>query len=565
MATENNGSGSELKITGRVLNTVGVVFLSICVAITGALYDDVGALERTAVGLGIAALMVVGGELLSRKLKTSWFPTTVMASGYALAYFFVYATYYVPGLKVLDAPYAAWILGPVLGAIGTWHGNRNPSLRWFTSVFTLTVTGHALFHALTSTAALTVFGASIKVSAIGCFVGMLWSASLSAIYKRLELKYTWGKNFEESANWLLHRVLHEVYFVLAALNAMALPLFLSSFDQAPLWWSLQAPILLALNWRNGNIVKHVVVGAMWLAAAVTLFVMNSSLALPVMLSVPVAGLAMGLAYRRLPSKLVQEHKVVGYCAYVYAAVAVALAVPYFQCGLWDAMPYWMVEAVLISGLGLALRDRVVHLAGCVAGAAGIALFALQFHTWTWTLVAPVVALSYSLSVAYSRISRKGGWKQTEFLPFGGDVVSLDGARKLETAWSWVGFLSLLAASFLLVNVESTVIWWAVEALTLIALGFVAMRLGFRVQGLVAFALACVKLVVWDMSGGNLSWNAETAFTLYRALQFGVVGGTTLLASFLYFREERRLNEKLEQEKKKEEEQKPSTETGSNSN
>jgi len=37
----------EFKIVGRVLNTIGVVFLSICVALIGALYDNIGAFERT--------------------------------------------------------------------------------------------------------------------------------------------------------------------------------------------------------------------------------------------------------------------------------------------------------------------------------------------------------------------------------------------------------------------------------------------------------------------------------------------------------------------------------------
>lgn len=537
------GSATELKIVGRVLNTIGVVFLSICVALAAALYDNISALERTAIGLAIAAFMVVGGEMLSRRLKNNWFPTTLMSAGYGLAYFFIYSTYYVPGLHMLDNPYACWVLGPMLGAIGTWHGSRNSSLRWFSSVFTLMVSGHALYHALTSLAVVSLFGASIKVAAIACFFGMIWCASLSSLYKRYELRFSYpGKNFEESANWLLYRVLHELYFVLAALNAMAMPLFLSSFEQAPLWWSFQAPILLALSWRNGNIVKHVVVGAMWAAAAVTLFTFNHALAVPVILSVPVSGLAMGLAYRYMRSTLVAEHRIAGYCGYLYAAVAVTLAVPYFQLGLWDAMPFWMIESLVLCGLGLLLRDRFVHFAGTIAGVLALVLFAAQWHTWTWALVAPVVACAYALSIAYSRISLKGGWKQTEFLPFGGEVVSVEAAQNLEYLWSWAGCVTLLAASFLLANKESTVIYWSLEALVLVALGFAASKIGYRLQGLLAFALAAAKLVVLDMSGGRFSYNPELAFTLYRSVEFGVLGASTLAASFLYFREERKLEE-----------------------
>lgn len=538
-------SGVELKVVGRVLNTVGVVFLSICVALAGALYEEIGAVQRTGIGIAIAALMILAGEVFSRRLKSNWFPVTLMSSGYALAYFFIYSTYYVPGLQVLDNPYACWVLGPVLGLIGTWHGARNKNLRWFSSVFTLLVTGHASYHALTSTAVIELFGASIKVSALACVAGSIWGAALSALYKRFELAYSKdSQNFEEFANWLLNKVLHELYFVVAAANAMVLPLLLADFSQAPLFWALEAPVLLALNWRSGNIIKHVVVGLIWLASAVCLLssAFMHEVQLAALLAVPAGGLAMGLAYRMLKSRFEHSHKVAGYCVYVYGAIAVALIAPYLHTGnIWDAMPYWMIQSLVVTGLGLALRDGFVHRAGFFAGMASLVLFGLQFQTWTWPLVAPVVLAAYALSVAYARIGVSGGWKQTEFLPFAGETVSVENAYGLERLWSWVGAATLLAASFLLMNQESVVIWWSVEALALVALGFAASRVGFRLQGLIAFGLAAAKLIVWDMSKGSLdNFNPETAFTLYRSLEFGVVGATSLAASFLYFREENRL-------------------------
>jgi hypothetical protein len=537
---------AELKIVGRVLNTLGVVFLSICVALSAALYEDLSSFVRTAVGLAIAAGMVVGGQALSRRRESNWwFPTTLMSAGYALAYFFAYSTYYVPNLRMLDSPYLTWGLGLALGAIGTWHGSTNKQLRWFTSCFTLMVTGHATFHALSSAAVISVGGLSVQVAAVACFVGMIWCAALSSVYKRFELRYNWpGANTEEAANWLLHRVLHEAYFVFAALNAMALPLFLSSFEQAPIWWSVQAPILLAISWRSGNYFKHGVVGAIWAAAVVTLIgtALRHNINLAVLVAVPVSGLSIGLAYRFVKSAWAQNLKVAGYCGYLYAAIAVAIVAPYLHAGnVWDAMPYWMIQSLVLCGLGLALRDRIVHNAGCIAGAAALVLFGIQFNTWNWGLVVPVVVASYSLSVAYSRIRRAGGWKENDFLPFGVEqTVSAEGAEKLENLWSWVGCLTLFASSFLLLNESATVVCWAVEALTLVVLGFIAQKMGFRLQGLLAYGLAAFKLCVYDLSGGFHGWFPAEAITLHQAIDFGVLGASTLIASFLYFREEAKL-------------------------
>lgn len=542
--TQLQGSGLEFKIVGRVLNTLGVIFLSICVALAASLYEDLPTLQRTIMGLSFAAFMVLAGEFLSRRLSSNWFPLTLMSSGYALAYFFIYATYYVPGLHVLPDPYACWVLGPVLGLIGTWHGTVNRSLRWFASLFTLLVGGHAMYQALSSSAVLVLFGGELKVQALACFASTIYAAGLSALYKRFELKHKWSEDsLEESADWLVNRVLHEVYFVLAAVSAMALPIFLSSFEQAPIWWSIEAPILLALNWRSGNILKHVTVGGVWVAAAGCM--LSSALlhdfVLSELLFVAVSGIGMGLSYRMLSSTFKHEHKVAAYCLYTYAALAVSLLAPYlFAGGIWDAMPYWMVESLLLCGLGLALRDANVHRAGTLAGLASLALFAIQWQSWNWALVVPVVAFSYALSIAYARIRHQGGWKQTDFLPFGGETVSVELASKLETLWSWVGASTLIAASYLLLDKEQVVLYWSVEALALIALGFVVSKLGFRLQGLAAFALATAKLVVLDMSGGSFNWTSETAFTLYRSVEFGVLGGSSLLASFLYFREEARL-------------------------
>ena len=565
----------QLLIVGRVLLTTGVASLSVGAAIGAALWQDIGALPRTILGVAISAVMVIAGELVSQRSKKhdseswryklgEWASTNLMSAGYFLAYFFVYSMYYVPGLHMLETPYLSWLMGPVLAAVATWHGSRNRSMRWVTPVYTLLITGHASYHALTSTAVLTLGGFSVQVAAIGCVLGAIWCATLSRVYERFTARYNWGKTFEESADYLLNRVAHEVYFVFAALNAMALPVVLGNFEQAPLWWSLIAPALLALSWRTGNWYKHSVVALIWVAAAATLLSnsYHNLVALPVLLSVPLSGAAMGLCYRYRQSAMAQMLKLSGYCAYLYAAIVVALLVPFLQFGnVWDTMPFWMIESLVICGMGLALRDRIVHFTGAIVSLGALVIFGMQWHTWTWGLAGPVIACAYSLSVAYGQISKRGGWKSAEFLaPFEfGETVSVEGARKLESLWSWVGVAVLFASSFLLINQTEAVIWWAVEALLLVLLASAASSERYRNQGLLAFGLAAAKLVFWDTCGGQLGLhNADAMFSMYRSLEFSVFGACAVLASALFFREEAKLRAALKAAEAKEQGQEQPT-------
>lgn len=552
MSNDNRSERRELLIVGRLLLTVGVGCLTVGAAIFASLFDGIGPVERTIGGLTFAAVMIRIGDLLSRRQNRTfayWTANNLLAAGYALAYFFIYALHYVPGLTVVDTPYLYWVLGPALAALATWHGSRNTSMRWIAPAFTLLATGHVSHAVLTSVAVFTVFGLSIKVAAVGCFVGMLWCASLSAVYKRLGARYKWeSEDSTESLLWLVNRSLHELYFIAGVLNAWALPLVVGSLAQAPLWWALEAPILLALSWKGASYFKHGVVGLMYVAAVAVLVktALVSGATLPVLLSVPLSGLAISMAYRKLKGDVLPNLRLGGYCVYLYGAIAVALLVPYVQVGnVWDAMPFWMIEALVISGLGIKLRDRVVHDIGSYAALGSLVLFGLQFNTWTWWLVGPVVASAYGLSVAYSLISKKGGLTQSDFLPeavFGWKwTVTAAHASRLDQLWSWVGAGTLLAGSFILRNTDEAVLWWSAESLLLVMLSVFIRSQRYRYQGYLAVALAGGKLAFVDLLGGAVGLaGGAAAFTLYRCLEFVVYGSVNVASSWLLHRQADRL-------------------------
>jgi hypothetical protein len=536
---------------GKLLCTLGVVLLSLGLAIGSMALKDFSPEVRTASGLGIAVLIGIAGEFFARRsnensiIANSWFTTAAIASAYGLAYFFTYATYYVPWLHGLDTPYWCWALGLLLGFVGTVHGVYNKSLRGITSAYTLAVTGHFMYQVVTSTAVVSIAHHDINVSALGCLIGMVWCGALSVYFKRRELKVTaWAQctTTAEKATWLLYRVSNKVYFGFAALCAMAVPYYLGRFSEAPIWWSLLAPLLLAISWRSGNEVKHGFVALMWAAAAGILVTTPFNGALPMWSIASVVGMGgvMAAAYRlpqtnaTLPASFAQPLKVAGYAIYTYGAIVVALLVPYLQVGYWDSMSYWIVEALVICGLGILARDGIVHKIGAVAGIAALALFGLHFSTWTWPLVAAVVVLQYGLSAAYSYIHNVGGWKQSEFLPYGNeDAVSELEAERLETLWSWAGFATVVTASYVLFSHDNSVFFWAGEAFVMITLGFVFDRIGYRVQGLAVVILATAKLLVLDMHLGSPTWNPE----MHIARECIADGLAALAASFWFVRAE----------------------------
>lgn len=546
----------ELLVIGQIFLTLGVACLSVGAAIGAAMFDDFSALTRAIAGMLVASVMVAGGELLSRIGRRGqdswltrlmhWTSTNLVSAGYFLGYFFIYSLSYVPGLQVLRDPYVTWVLGPVLAAVATWHGSWNRSIKYVTPLFTLLVTAHAMFQVMTNTTTVELGFMTVKVAALGCLGAALWCALLSRVYENFLSTCTWpGKSLEEAADYLINRVATELYFVLGALSAMAMPLVLGNLDQAPLWWSIIAPALLIISWKSATWYKHGIIGLMWTAAAITLgtTAFHHPVSLVVMLSVPLAGCIMSMAYRYRDSSMPQSLKVTGYAVYLYGGVMVALLVPYLQMhNVWDAMPYWLMSAVVLCAAALWLRDRVVHDTGLVTSMVSLVLFAIQWKSWNWGLVAPVIVGAYTLSLLYGYIARRGGWKQDDFLavfPWT-ETVNEFSARWLENIWSWVGVSVLLAGTQLLIDPTEATIWWSVEAVALVVLGVLAGSRRYRLQSYLAFALAAGKVLFWNMLGKKLGLHNTDAFTLFRALEFTVFGASSVLAGMVHFYLEGRL-------------------------
>ena len=259
---------------------------------------------------------------------------------------------------------------------------------------------------------------------------MLWWCGLSALYKRLENSI--GSRQPRAVIWLF-RGAHEALFVLAALNALALPKFCGSLDFAPVWWSIEMPVLLAICWRSTNFLKHTLVMAIWSLSA-GLAVMGHFDLSPVMrMAVPVSGMLMALSYRFVKSNWAQWQKVLGYSVYLYAWVVVSLAVPILFTSHDVMRLCLLVSTAVLMGMALILHDRVLQFSGALVAIGALIGHGLHWQHWNIGEVAMVVAGCYAFSVVYGRIQIKGGWSKSVFCPAPGSFTF--NAREA-LIWKW---------------------------------------------------------------------------------------------------------------------------------
>lgn len=507
-----------LKIEGRALNSLGIAALAIAAALF--MCASLAVVERTGVGLLVAALMIGGGELLCRQggSRGVWTGNSLVLSGYALATFLAFATHYLEGVSRLGDPYLCWLLELVLGVALTIHGSRNQVLRWFSVPLTLTLTGDVLYRSFNANEIVSLFGFEAKVSAIASVVAMGWLAGLSALSKKLEQgiepeSLDFRKHYARVMYWLSH----EVYFVAVAINALALPHFLDAIRFAPVFWAVETPVLLALSWRSSSFVKHALVMGIWGLSAVLVVLPGLEMHPILRMAVPVSGLAMAMCYRFIQSDWKQWQKVIGYGVYLWAGLITAAAVPLLTVGAQEALPFFLAQAGVMLVAALLLRDGVLQRLATVAGALALVLFGSTWQEWTWFPTVPVVIACYALSLTYSRIHKNGGWLQSDFIPFAGKyTIGPKEARWLEFATCIPGYVTLIVATIMLLGMPANTITIGVEALLLIGFGFASDKRWHRFTGVVAIFIACGKLWIFDLSGAG-----DGVRTMVGFLAFGV--------------------------------------------
>lgn len=526
------------QIVGRTLNSIGVLFLAVCVAIAASAGLPDAAFSRTTVGLLAAGMLIAAGDLCSRRGGSQWFcfGTSLTGGGYLIALWFARATFYVSELPGrLDMPYLDWLLELSIVALATVHASRNRVLRWVALPATMAVSLNIFWLALHSTEVVSVsaLNLNLKVTALGSMIGLVWWLGLSFMYRRLgdAIDVSTAKVAElEGTIKLAYRIAHEACFVAAGITAVILPHFWTTAEYAPLWWSLEMPLLLVVCWRSNSFIKHTLLMAIWSLSAVLLLINNQlELSALVRMAVPVSGLAMALTYRLIPgSNWPLRQKAIGYSVYLYASTGVALLVPVLQLGIWEAMPYWLLQSMVIFGLALRLEDRGLQRIGFLTGAVSLVLFGAHWQEWTGWLTIVVTVFCYAASVMYGWVHehKKDGWPKSKYcLIPGAFTLSNREAYYMERLTALAGYATLIAGAILLLGHPYNTICWGVSGLVLIGFGFLTNRVWHRVGGLVALTLASGKLTIIDLSGAS-----GLAQTLVGFLS---IGGCCVIAGIMY--------------------------------
>lgn len=536
------------RVAGRLLNSAGIAALCAAGAITcGAMLQTTG---RTAFGLLLALAVLLLGELLSRSRDSfcNWSGNSALGAGYLLAAFFALATFYLPELPSLANPYPCWAIELCLAALAAWHLSRHELLRWAGLPFTLALSAHAFGNALSSQGQLQFGSLSLAVAGTASVLAMLWLSALSAFYKKLELRET-----ENGAARIAYRAAHEGYFLLAAVNAIALPHFFNSLQYAPLWWAVETPVLLAISWRSRSFLKQAVVMGIWLLSAALLLAGKMEVQLLYQMAVPASGLAMAACYRFLKSDWLHWQKVSGYAVYLYGSAALALALPALQLGPHDAFPFVICQSVVLLAASLVLRDGVLQRLGVLAAVASLALFGARYKEWDYLTPAAVVLGCYSLSLIYGKVKSQGGLRNSEFVPLPVNSFSISPfeAGWLEKGAGAAGYFSLLASSFLLIASPYNTVSWAVEALLLIGFGFATDKVGHRRSGVVAIFAACAKLWVLDLSGAGDGVRTAVGFAAFGVCS--ITAGIFYLVEYVLKSGQHQKQQVSEAEKKQEDE------------
>jgi hypothetical protein len=369
------------------------------------------------------------------------------------------------------------------------------------------------------------------------------------LYKRQQqlFAYRIDEDAEHWANRWLFRIAHEAHFVLAAAAGIALPFFSADFAGTfPLWWAVEAAILLAVSWRSREELKHAVAGV---AAVGSLFVVFQPAApFFVSLLVPAILVGIALAYRFYGAGLSNNLRLFGYGAYLYVTVVACGLMAVIHLGLAGALPVLVFEFAVVIALLFWLRDFGLFVLGTfIVGPAALFLFGWSFHaqSLTWFSLIEMVVAAYSASFLYHFIREKymvpkdvSGYgyygRDTKRVPvfpvhkFLADVQNYivvdEHAVILEWVYGVVGFLALVAGSWQLLSGASITIAWAVAAVLLTVLGVVSGKLPHRASAWIAAALCAIKAMSLD-----LIMNAGAD----RALSFGAAGICFLVVVGVY--------------------------------
>lgn len=514
--TNNNGLGN--KILARILSVGGIALVSLWLGILITQnWDAWPAGVRLALGFGLAVGLGGLGEYL-RGSRWGWLGTCFLVSGYAMGYFFSYAAHYVDLLQVLPNPVHSWLLMTGLAGLCTLHSRWNRTLAWFAAPGVLAMAGHVLYRGLLQPGNVDIGGWEFHLSTAASIGSVLWCTILTMFYKHQEKALGKPQGDEEEARWWLYRISHELYFVLAAASALAVPFFCDVLDQLPFCWALEGALLLALSWREGAVFKHLVVWAMFVGAGFLGYTQLSAGTATGLSCATLSAVALlcGITYRLRwqTSAMTKELSIAGYCILTYGGLLVGTVSAFWLLG-WSALP-WIVSmwcAIFLMGVGF--RDVLMYRLFYPYSLMTLGFFFCSAGSWSAALVVVMALLLFGLSRVYERIFELNGWMQDENYLLAWPIQTYDAARG---GWYWkyevmakeeshfmaciaggLAHLTVFAGVIAVMPGSLMAIGWSIASVVLTAYGLLRGRIPHWVAALIPLGAAVVRLFMHDFS------------------------------------------------------------------
>jgi len=174
--------------------------------------------------------------------------------------------------------------------------------------------------------------------------------------------------------------------------------------------------------------------------------------------------------------------------------------------------YWTLEAVAITLLGWAIKDRVLRMFGALwfLPAIFVTLFSISTR-WLFDLNSGfvLVAALYAMSLLHRAEA-----------PAPAFAIE----RRLSGFYAVTASLLLAGLLWRAIVRSWLSLAWALEGLALVVAGFRLPDTSYRVCGLAVFAILLLKILFADLAAAG---------TIYRILSFAIAGAILLLASFGY--------------------------------
>lgn len=430
------------------------------------------------------------------------------------------ATAAVPLKLDAHATIVVWLLQvPLLMFVGTRFDAR--AFRWFAYGLAVVTAVNLWTGDLSS---MTPVGSGLVSMAYGLLVGIAAVAAFFA--SNLAIRYAKASMPETERN-----LSGALFGVLAAGFMLVTTLWHAGYDVMSICFAIECVALIAIALRWASVQVHGVAAVFAACTAVSMVVLYQSFGQPVALMLTLLLYCIGLGYRRGLSGVPVGWRVNAFHAYFLGTTASAYIATIVRAeGVHTYLPL-AIEALVLTLAGFVLRDRVVRAAGLVALLPTGYFLAASLGAWTWYLVLPVVACTAALYAAYRLlvVSNEGGQDAVVSKQLG--IADSDETKFATNALAAATSLLATATFWQLLSWQTLAGAWAMEGLTLVALGFMIKDKLLRLIGLGVFAITAAKLLFYDLSGAD---------TVERIISFIVAGVVLLVASFAYTWFDRRL-------------------------